>query len=109
MNKMNTPHGEVVILSSVNSKDLLVEFTATGGKVITTLRKLHNGTVRDPLEIKPERPRAPRWAIELANGDTFEAYEMNAVAERSGVHIATVRKVAQGSRKNPAIVSITRI
>lgn len=109
MNKMNTPHGEVEILSNVNGKDLLVEFTATGGKVITTMRKLKNGNVRDPLEIKPMRFREARWEILLASGETFAAYEMNAVAERTGVHVATVRKIAQGTRKHPAIVSITRI
>lgn len=112
MKLINTPHGTIEVLQSLNKKDLLVRFVETGGTVITTQRKIDNGTVTDPMAPR-ELTRAPltamRWKIELPTGEVFEAPELSSVALKTGVHVATVRKIAQGTRRHDNITSITRI
>lgn len=106
---METKHGIVEIIQHVNNNELLVRFVETGGIVLTTMRKLDNGTVTDPLAKVRKKVSKPRWEVTLADGSTFVAAELSSVSERTGVHEATVRKIAQGSRTHKAIASINRI
>lgn len=109
METIETKHGTVEVLSHVNKKELLVRFTATGGTVLTTLRKLNNGTVTDPMLKTRKKPSKTRWVTVFADGSEMASSELGVVAEASGVHIETVRKIAQGTRQHKAIQSITRI
>lgn len=100
---------QLEIIKDLGKGKFIVHFPETGGKVIATQRQINHGTVKDPLEIAPQAERKHRWEVLLTSGDTFTAFELGSVAERTGVHEATVRKIAQGIRKHPSIQSITKI
>lgn len=107
-----TRHGDVEILGSVNhGKQLMVKFVSTGGIAVASKHKILTGTVKDPLAPRKASPKPtePRWSVLLPDGTTFVAPELQNVSESTGVHLATVYKIAQGIRTNKAITSITRI
>lgn len=112
MKVWNTKNGDVEIIEEVNGgKQLMIKFVATGGIVVASKHKILAGTVKDPMAPRkmPPKPTEPRWNVELADGSSFIAPELAIVSERTGVHLATVYKIAQGTRTNPAIISITRV
>lgn len=109
MTRIQTAKGEIEIIQTLNKRDLLVRFVETGGTVITTMKKIESGNIKDPLVRKQRKLVTDRWMVELEDGEIFQAPELTTVAEKTGVHAATVRKIAQGTRKHKAIVSIVRI
>ena len=106
MKELNTPNGLVEILRQVNKTQVHARFVETGGELITTEAKLMKGTATDPLAVVK---RKARWIAVLTDGRTLHTYDLFEIADESSVHSATIRKIAQGERRHPAIISITKI
>lgn len=106
MQTLNTPNGLVEILRQVNKTQVHARFVETGGELITTEAKLMKGTASDPLA---PTVRKARWTAVLTDGRTIQTYDLFEIAEAASVHSATVRKIAQGERRHPAIKSISKI
>lgn len=111
METINTVQGEVQILEKVNNDKYLVRFTETGGITITSMTRLANGTVRDPMvpRERKERVKKNRWIVVMNDGETFMAVNHKEIADRTGIGYATVQKIAQGTRRADAIHSITKL
>lgn len=104
MTLINTPYGQAELTQQVNDNQYIAKFTQTGGLVISTVKDLESGKVKDPL-----RKQRARWKVSLKNSESFSAISLKDIANETGVHLATVQKVAQGTRNSDIIESITRI
>lgn len=112
MEVWKTKQGLVEVMQELNNgKQLMVRFIETGGIAIASKHKVLAGTVKDPLAPRkaPVKASKPRWNVKLADGSMVTLAELSVASELTGVHLATVYKIAQGVRTNKAIISITRV